>query len=81
MAGTLSKAQADLFHDQGYLAVDGVLGDDNLVPLWREYSDLLDTVAHRLHAEGVGGVMGGRAAGILSGEYRGPVFEQARWEA
>ena len=52
MAGTLSKAQVDLFHDQGYLAVDGVLGDKDLAPLWQEYTDILDTVAHRLHAEG-----------------------------
>jgi ectoine hydroxylase-related dioxygenase (phytanoyl-CoA dioxygenase family) len=52
MAGTLSRAEIERFRDQGYLAVEGVLGEDDLAPLRQEYSELLDAVARRLHAQG-----------------------------
>lgn len=53
MPGALSKAQVARFHDQGYLSVEGVLDDADLAPLWAEYDVLLDTVARRLHAQGL----------------------------
>ena len=53
MTGALTEAQLARFREQGYLAVEGVLGDADLAPIWREYTELLDTIARRLHAEGV----------------------------
>ena len=53
MAAALTDELVTRFHEQGYLAVDTVLDDEDLAPLWKEYSDLLDDVARRLHAEGV----------------------------
>ncbi len=53
MAAALTDNLVSRFHEQGYLAVDTVLDDEDLAPLWQEYSHLLDDVALRLHAEGV----------------------------
>lgn len=53
MSGALTQAQVKCFHEQGYLTVDGVLDDEDLEPLWNEYSELLDATIRRLHDNGV----------------------------
>lgn len=53
MSGSLTRTQVGRFHEEGYLAVEGVLDPEDLAPLWREYTQLLDGVARRLHSEGV----------------------------
>jgi len=53
MAIALTDDHVSLFHEQGYLVLEGVLDDDDLAPLWGEYSELLDGLARRLQADGV----------------------------
>ena len=53
MAAVLTDEQVTRFHEQGYLVVNAVLDDEDLAPLWEEYSDLLDEVVLQLHDEGL----------------------------
>jgi phytanoyl-CoA hydroxylase len=53
MSRSLTEEQVARFHSQGYLVVEAVLDDEDLEPLWREYSQLLDEVAGRLHGRGM----------------------------
>ena len=48
----LSSDQLDLFQRNGYLVVEQVLDDSDLVPLEREYAALLDDMAKRLYEQG-----------------------------
>jgi len=48
----LSKSQLAEFDRQGFLVVDGVLGDADLEPLERDYQQLLDSICRRLHSQG-----------------------------
>jgi phytanoyl-CoA hydroxylase len=48
----LSSDQLDLFQRDGYLVVEQVLDDSDLVPLEREYAALLDDMAKRLYQQG-----------------------------
>lgn len=52
MPGALTEAQVARFHDEGHLVIEGVLDETDLAPIRREYTELLDGVARRLHAEG-----------------------------
>jgi len=48
---SLTPAQLDHFHEQGYLVVQGLLDPKQvLAPILREYEGVLDTLAHELHA-------------------------------
>jgi ectoine hydroxylase-related dioxygenase (phytanoyl-CoA dioxygenase family) len=49
----LSKQQLDSFERDGYLVVEGVLEDADLIPLEQEYAALLDDMAQNLVAQGV----------------------------
>ncbi len=49
----LSKQQMDSFQRNGYLVVEGVLEDADLIPLQREYAELLDDMAQNLFAQGL----------------------------
>jgi ectoine hydroxylase-related dioxygenase (phytanoyl-CoA dioxygenase family) len=49
----LSKQQLDSFERDGYLVVEGVLDNADLIPLEREYAALLDDMAQKLVAQGV----------------------------
>ena len=88
MAVALTDDHVSLFREQGYLVLEGVLDDDDLAPLWSEYSDLLDEVARsranpdmELRDADQWAALWSRARHrIVSGEHSGPVFEQARWE-
>jgi ectoine hydroxylase-related dioxygenase (phytanoyl-CoA dioxygenase family) len=48
----LSQEQLDSFRRNGYLVIEGVLGDSDLQPLEQEYAALLDEEARRLHERG-----------------------------
>ena len=48
----LNSDQLDLFQRNGYLVVEQVLDDSDLVPLEREYAALLDDMAKRLYEQG-----------------------------
>ena len=49
---TLTQAQIERFKEEGYLIVEGALGDDDLNPVIDEYSAHIDRRARQLHAEG-----------------------------
>ena len=49
----LSRRQLDSFEREGYLVVEGVLDNSDLIPLEREYAELLDDLARNLVAQGV----------------------------
>jgi len=49
----LSKLQLDSFHKNGYLVVDQVFDDEDLLPLEQEYTELLDRLALKLHSGGL----------------------------
>jgi len=49
----LSKQQLDSFERDGYLVVEGVLDDADLIPLEQEYAELLDDMTQNLVAQGV----------------------------
>lgn len=51
-AGRLSDDQLRSFEEDGYLALDELLDDDDLKPIEEEYAALLDGVAASLHAAG-----------------------------
>lgn len=53
MPASLTEEQVARFHSQGYLVVEAVLDDADLAPSRREYSQLLDEVACRPHAQGL----------------------------
>jgi len=48
----LSESQLAEFDRQGFLVVDGVLGDADLEPLERDYEEFLDATCRRLHRQG-----------------------------
>lgn len=48
----LTEQQLNLFNKNGYLVVDHLLDDEDLVPLEREYTELLDSLAYELHRAG-----------------------------
>ena len=48
----LTQQQLNSYHRDGYLVVEQVLDDDDLLPLQCEYTELLDQLATRLHDEG-----------------------------
>ena len=48
----LNEDQLETFQRDGFLVVDGVLGDADLLPLEREYEILLDDYARELRARG-----------------------------
>jgi hypothetical protein len=50
--GGLDPAQLEIFEWDGFLAIDRLLDEDDLVPLEAEYDALLDQVASDLHAAG-----------------------------
>jgi len=50
--GMLSKDQLESFERDGFLVVEQVLDDADLQPLEREYAELLDEIANRLHQRG-----------------------------
>lgn len=49
----LSSQQQETFKRDGFLVVENVLVDEDLIPLEKEYEELLDKVAKRLHQEGL----------------------------
>lgn len=51
--GLLDATQIASFEDNGFLAIDRLLSDEDLAPIEAEYAALLDMVASRLHAEGM----------------------------
>ena len=52
MAHHLSAAQCASFHENGYLAVESLLDEEDLAPLEREYEALADHLAEELLAAG-----------------------------
>ena len=48
----LTEQQLNLFNKNGFLVVDHVLVDEDLLPLQREYAKLLDSLAPELYREG-----------------------------
>ena len=48
----LTDEQCQAFHTEGFLVVEGVLDEDDLCPLEKEYETLLDQKCHTLHAGG-----------------------------
>lgn len=48
----LTGDQLSAFDENGFVVIDGVLDDEDLAPLEREYDDLLDGVARKLFDEG-----------------------------
>ena len=48
----LSSAQLSSFEENGFLAIEQLLGEDDLLPLETEYAALLDRFAHKLYREG-----------------------------
>ena len=48
----LPQEQIDFFHQNGYLVVEDVLDDDDLRPIWDEYTERLEALAERFHAQG-----------------------------
>jgi hypothetical protein len=66
MTNTLTQAQIDHFHEQGYLAVQGVLDETlDLEPVRREYGELFDQLC-----------AGWQAEGLLANTYAHLPFEQ-----
>lgn len=59
-AEMLTEQQLNLFNKNGFLIVDHVLDDEGLLPLQREHTELLDSLARER---------------IVSGEYKGPIFK------
>ena len=51
MARHLSSEQIDTFNEDGFLAVENLLDDEDLVPLEQEYAKVLDEVSRRLFSE------------------------------
>jgi ectoine hydroxylase-related dioxygenase (phytanoyl-CoA dioxygenase family) len=49
---SLSPAQMDRFHTEGYLVVENALADADLRPVIREYEERIDRRARELHAAG-----------------------------
>ncbi len=49
----LSQAQLQRFKRDGFLAIEGLLSDEDLEPITEEYDDLLDAHLRRLVAEGL----------------------------
>jgi len=49
---TLTQPQIERFNQEGYLIVEGALGDEDLNPVIDEYSAHIDRRARQLHAEG-----------------------------
>lgn len=47
----LSEQQLHLFQQKGFLVVDSLLDDEDLLPLETEYAELLDKVARKLYAD------------------------------
>ena len=52
MAHHLSFDQIETFNEDGFLAVESLLDDDDLVPLEQEYAEVLDEVSLRLFSDG-----------------------------
>ncbi len=48
----LTEQQLNLFNKNGFLVVDHVLDDEDLLPLQREYAELLESLARELYHEG-----------------------------
>ena len=48
----LSKKQVDSFHQNGYLVIEHVLDDEDLLPLEQEYEKLLEQLASQLLQDG-----------------------------
>ena len=48
----LTEQQLNSFNKNGFLVIDHVLDDEDLVPLEQEYNELLDTLATGLYREG-----------------------------
>ncbi|MBI2192377.1 MAG: phytanoyl-CoA dioxygenase family protein [Planctomycetes bacterium] len=48
----LTPAQIESFHEKGYLAVEGILGPEDLQPVEDEYARLIDERARQLQAQG-----------------------------
>ena len=48
----LTEQQLNLFNKDGFLVVDHVLDDEDLLPLEREYTELLGSLARELYREG-----------------------------
>ncbi|MGI9483183.1 MAG: hypothetical protein ACR2OR_12600 [Hyphomicrobiales bacterium] len=48
----LTSAQLSSFEENGFLAIEQLLGEDDLLPLEEEYAALLDQLAHKLHRKG-----------------------------
>lgn len=48
----LTERQLNLFNKNGYLVIDHVLDDEDLLPLEREYIELLDSLAGELRRDG-----------------------------
>jgi ectoine hydroxylase-related dioxygenase (phytanoyl-CoA dioxygenase family) len=62
---SLTPAQTDRFHTEGYLVVENALTDADLDPVIREYEERIDRRARELHA-----------AGKLSRLYEGEPFDR-----
>lgn len=48
----LTDEQLNSFHKNGYLVVEQVLDDDDLLPLQKEYAELLDELSRQLYHDG-----------------------------
>lgn len=53
MAHHLSFDQIETFNEDGFLAVESLLDDDDLVPLEQEYAEVLDEVSLPLNRGGI----------------------------
>ena len=72
-AGGLSAEQLDRFDRDGFLAIESLLTDDDLAPLYDEYEQVLESQVDRLIACGAlverpGGGFGDRYAAVLAGD-------------
>ncbi|MDE0492503.1 MAG: phytanoyl-CoA dioxygenase family protein [Acidimicrobiaceae bacterium] len=70
-AGGLSAEQLDQFERDGFLAIESLLSDDDLAPLYAEYEQVLESQVDRLVAWGAlaerpGGGFGDRYAAVLA---------------
>ncbi len=53
MASHLSSSQLRSFDENGFLAIESLLEEDDLTPIEREYAELLDQVADKLYSRGL----------------------------